>query len=102
MPSLARVPGAQNDVAASWVPGTAEHEGGISVHDVAAHELALVRCTGSLGEVDRAWQYLYRWWLPRSRYEPADIPAMELFRKLPEEIGWETFDLDAAIAIVPL
>ncbi|MBL8232939.1 MAG: helix-turn-helix domain-containing protein [Bryobacterales bacterium] len=34
-----------------------------------------------------AWQYLYRIWLPESGLDPADVPAMEMFVKLPEEIG---------------
>jgi lactoylglutathione lyase len=40
---------------------------------------------------ERAWHYLYRVWLPSSGFVPADLPAMELFVRLPEEIGWQTF-----------
>jgi hypothetical protein len=30
------------------------------------------------------------------------MPAMEMFMKLPEEIGWDTFDLQACIPLVEL
>jgi AraC family transcriptional regulator len=56
----------------------------------------------TLAHVDRAWQYLYRIWLPSGAFEPADLPAMEMFVRLPEEIGWETFDLQTCIPVVRL
>jgi AraC family transcriptional regulator len=59
-------------------------------------------CAGDLAHVDRAWHYLYRIWLPAGKFEPADLPAMEMFVRLPEEIGWETFDLKICIPVVRL
>ncbi|HEX6035853.1 MAG TPA: hypothetical protein VFY83_15550 [Anaerolineales bacterium] len=47
-------------------------------------------------------QYLFRYWLPRSRYQPANLPGMEIYRRQPIELGWETFDIDCAIPIVAL
>jgi DNA gyrase inhibitor GyrI/AraC-like DNA-binding protein len=70
-----------------------------SARQFRAGHLAAFRCQGDLAQVDRAWQYLYRCWLPSSRYEPAELPAMEVFVRLPEEIGWETFDLYACIPV---
>jgi len=40
--------------------------------------------------------------LPASRYEPANMPAFEVFARTPEEIGWETFDLYCCLPIVRL
>ena len=62
-------------------------------------QAAGMHCTGDLWEVDRAWHYLYRVWLPKVDYEPADLPAMEMFIRLPEEIGWERFDLQVCIPV---
>ena len=47
----------------------------------------------------RVWQYLYRCWLPASRYEPGDSPAMEIFLSLPETLDSERFDLYACVPV---
>jgi AraC family transcriptional regulator len=73
-----------------------------SIRDLESREIASIHCTGDLGHVDRAWHYLYRVWLPTAAFEPADLPAMEIFVRLPEEIGWETFDLQACIPVARL
>ncbi len=73
---------------------------GLSVRDFASHEFAVLRCAGDLRHVLRAWQYVYRIWLPASAYEAADMPAMEMFVRLPEEVGWETFEMEIAIPVV--
>jgi AraC family transcriptional regulator len=75
---------------------------GFSIRDLASQEIAAIHCAGDLGYVDRAWHYLYRIWLPSVAFEPADLPAMEVFVRLPEEIGWETFDLQVCIPVVRL
>jgi len=75
---------------------------GFSLRDFEALEMAAFHCVGDLGEAGRAWQYLYRVWLPTSGLEPADLPAMEMFVRLPEEIGWQTFDLQIAIPVARL
>jgi AraC family transcriptional regulator len=75
---------------------------GFSIRDFESQEIIAIHCTGDLGHVDRAWHYLYRIWLPSVAFEPADLPAMEVFVRLPEEIGWETFDLQACIPVARL
>lgn len=75
---------------------------GFSIRDFESQEIASIHCAGDLGFVDRAWHYLYRIWLPSAAFEPADLPAMEVFVRLPEEIGWETFDLQACIPVARL
>jgi AraC family transcriptional regulator len=75
---------------------------GFSVRDFKSQEIVAFHCAGDLDQVGRAWQYLYRIWLPSGAYEPADLPAMEMFVRLPEEIGWETFDLEACIPVARL
>lgn len=64
--------------------------------------VAYIHCKGDIYGVDRAWQYLFNYWLPRSRYQPDNLPAMEIYRRQPAEIGWERHDLDAAIPVVAL
>jgi AraC family transcriptional regulator len=82
------------------VPDMAECERhGLSLRDFEPCQIATVRCTGDLSGVTRAWQYIYGVWLPRRGYEPLDRPAMEMFVRIPEEIGWEVFDLECCIAV---
>jgi DNA gyrase inhibitor GyrI len=75
---------------------------GFSIRDLESQQVAAVHCVGDLGHVDRAWHYLYRVWLPSVAFEPADLPAMEVFVRLPEEIGWKTFDLEICIPVARL
>lgn len=49
--------------------------------------MATLRVQGDIWEVDRAWQYLYRYWLPRSRTEPANLPAIERYHRHPADVG---------------
>lgn len=77
-------------------------EGEIGVLDFPACRVAAVRCLGDLKQEDKAIQYLFRYWLPRSRYQPANLPAMEIYRRQPAELGWEIYDLDCAVPIVAL
>jgi AraC-like DNA-binding protein/DNA gyrase inhibitor GyrI len=72
----------------------------LTFRDLGPQEIAAVHCAGDIGHMDRIWQYLYRVWLPASAFEPADLPAMNIFVRLPEEIGWQTFDLQACIPVV--
>jgi AraC family transcriptional regulator len=72
---------------------------GLTFRDFEPQDVVSFHCVGDLGHVGRAWHYLYRIWLPASKVEPTDAPAMEMFVRLPEEIGWETFDLEACIPV---
>jgi AraC family transcriptional regulator len=64
--------------------------------------IAYIHCAGDIFEVDRVWQYLYRYWLPRSRFQPDNLPAMEIYHRQPIDIGWERFDLKCAVPVVAL
>jgi AraC family transcriptional regulator len=75
---------------------------GLSIRDFEPQQIVAFHCIGDLAQVGRAWQYLYRIWLPSGVFEPADLPAMEMFVRLPEEIGWKTFDLQTCIPVVRL
>jgi AraC family transcriptional regulator len=60
---------------------------------------ATTRVEGGLDAVDRAWNLLFKSWLPRSGYNLRDAPAEEIYRETPETIGWERFDLTLAIPL---
>jgi AraC family transcriptional regulator len=85
------------------IPAEWQGNGEISVRTLPAMTLAAIHCCGDIYRVDRAWQYLFRYWLPRSPLLPANLPAMEIYRRLPlGELDWTEFDLDCAIPIVAL
>lgn len=75
---------------------------GFTVRDFEPQQIAAFHCVGDLAHADRAWHYLYRIWLPRGLYEPVDLPAMEIFVRNLEDLGWETFDFEACIPVARL
>ena len=77
-------------------------EGDISARDFPACHVAAIHVRGDIFDVDKAWHYLFRYWLPRSRFQPDNLPAMEIYHRTPEDIGWETYDLECAIPVVSL
>jgi AraC family transcriptional regulator len=84
------------------VPANWRAEGDVNVATFPACQIATVRCLGDIEQENKAIQYLFRYWLPRSRYQPANLPGMEIYRRQPAELGWETYDLDCALPIVAL
>jgi AraC family transcriptional regulator len=84
------------------VPAHWQAEGEVSMETFPACRVAAVRCLGDISQEDKAFQYLFRYWLPRSRYQPANLPAMEIYRRLPADLGWATYDMDCAVPIVVL
>jgi AraC family transcriptional regulator len=84
------------------VPAGWNGDGDVSVTDFPACRVATVRCAGGFSEENKVIQYLFRYWLPRSRYQPANLPGMEIYRRQPLEMGWEEFDIDCAVPVVPL
>jgi AraC family transcriptional regulator len=74
----------------------------MSVTDFPACRIAAIRCVGDLEHANKVIQYLFRYWLPQSRYQPANLPGMEIYRRQPLEMGWEEYDIDCAVPVIPL
>jgi AraC family transcriptional regulator len=79
-----------------------EAEGDIGIRMLPPCTVAAAHCEGDGHKLVRVWDWLFRWWLPRSTWQPASLPALEVYRRTPEEVGWETFDLDACIPVEPI
>jgi AraC family transcriptional regulator len=60
---------------------------------------AMVRVVGDFPAVDRAWNLLFKSWLPASGLALRAAPAEELYHQTPQEIGWERFDLTLALPL---
>ncbi len=87
------------DVAMTVPDGFAPRRG-VRLRTVPDTWVARARCTGEFINIHKVWEFLYRHWLPSSRWEPRHLPAMEYFRTQPED-WWrdEVVDLDAWIPI---
>jgi len=75
---------------------------GISFTTLPACDWAVCHLQGGLELFDRAYNYLFKHWLPHSGYQPAPLPGMEIYRQHPDDIGWDRFDIDACIPIMPV
>jgi AraC family transcriptional regulator len=74
----------------------------VNVGLIPANRFAVVRCKGDIHKEERALRHLFHVWLPGSGYQPADDPMMEVYRRSPVELGWETFDIDCYLPVRPL
>lgn len=72
----------------------------ISERQFPAFQVAAIHAFGDLHLLDHINQYLWRYWLPCSQYQPDNLPAMEIYRRLPQALGWDIFDLWCAVPIV--
>lgn len=64
------------EVEADFVPG-----GEVGIETVAGGRYACARFTGVSAEVRDAWNRLVVDWLPKSRYQPDDRPALEIYER---------------------
>jgi AraC family transcriptional regulator len=74
----------------------------ISLGTIPASYWAICSLKGDMATVSQVWEYLFREWLPASGWQPASIPAMEVFHRRPEEIGWDQFDMDCCLPLMKL
>ncbi len=84
------------------VPHGWQADGEVNMVNFPACQVATIHIQGDIQQEDKALQYLFRYWLPRSRYQPANLPAMEIYCKQPLELGWETFDIECAVPLIAL
>ncbi|MBZ0278557.1 MAG: GyrI-like domain-containing protein [Anaerolineae bacterium] len=84
------------------VPETWPGDGVVSIRALPACYLAIVPMDGDLEEEARILSYLWKCWIPRSRYQPANLPGMEIYRRLPHQTNWRTYAIDCAIPLTRL
>ncbi|MBL8232329.1 MAG: AraC family transcriptional regulator [Bryobacterales bacterium] len=84
------------------VPKGVRGEGEIQIRRLPAALYGVLRCTGEMAMVDRAWNYLLKVWLVRSGYQPAPLPAIEYYHRSPLLDGWRWIDFDACLPVKPL
>lgn len=86
------------------VPDTWHGDGEVNIRDFPSCLLAAIEMNGTgLDVEERLWQYFWRDWLPRSHYQPANLPAMEIYRRFPHEAGWwDTLYMTCALPVTRL
>lgn len=75
---------------------------GVSFSTLHANTWAVAECVGDMGDVEHVWNHLFREWLPASGWQPAAMPALEIFNQRPEEIGWDRFDITCCVPVEAL
>lgn len=92
---------ARRSAPTSWDGSPIRVEGGpgLACRRDEARLVARIHVRGDLKLEDAAWQYLFRVWLPNSRYVLAFAPAMEIYRAPPDAWAWERFDLWCALPV---
>jgi len=64
-------------------------EGDVNMQNFLGCRVAVVvRWLGGLEQEDKALQYPFCYWLPRSRCQPANLPGTEIYRLQPVELEW--------------
>lgn len=81
------------------VPAGTKPPAGLFASPRPAGRWAQTHVAGDMAAVDRAWNLLWKSWLPASRCDLRGAPAEEIYHRTPEEIGWERFDLTLAIPL---
>lgn len=67
------------------IPDDWEIDHFVSIRDIPECHLAVIHCDASTTNLERdlRWQYLWRYWLPKSSYYPLDLPMMEIHHHYP-------------------
>ncbi len=61
------------------VPEDTAPEQGIGITDIPAARSAVARFEGTLSEIARAYDELFARFIPENGYQPADMPAYEVY-----------------------
>jgi AraC family transcriptional regulator len=96
-PEIVALKDCRYDVAV--VVGDVQPAGEIGRFDFPAMRVAEVEIRGNIQLEQRAIDWLYRTWLPRSGYEPDDQPAFESWHGRPFAHGMEHFELSAQLPL---
>lgn len=81
------------------IPEAVKPAKGLSLVLRPAGRWAVHAVEGDMAAVDRAWNILFKSWLPAAGLDLRGAPAEEVYRRIPAEIGWERFDLLCCVPV---
>lgn len=84
------------------IPAVISPPSGLFVAERAPGWWAVHALDGDMSAVDRAWNLLFKSWLPASGLDLRNVPAEEVYRQTPAEIGWDRFDLLCCVPVQPI
>lgn len=84
------------------IKGPMHTRGRVGTMGLPRQRYARLVCQGDMNEMVRAWDWLYKAWLPQSGHQPADGPCIEEYRTSPLKIGWERVDLNMLVPVKAL
>ncbi|MBB4017820.1 AraC family transcriptional regulator [Chelatococcus caeni] len=76
-----------------------EDDATVHIVPIAAGTHAVLRHRGPYAELERAYDWLYRAWLPASGHEPADRPPYEIYRNDPREVPAQDLVTDICLPL---
>jgi AraC-like DNA-binding protein/DNA gyrase inhibitor GyrI len=82
------------------IPDGVRPPAGLAAGEREAGWWAAHACEGDLAAADRAWNLLFKSWLPAQGLDLRDAPAEEVYCRTPAELGWERFDLLCCVPVV--
>ena len=74
----------------------------VNVKELPGGRYGVSRYSGTARRISRAWDALYRSWLPDSGYEPDDRPCLELYRGTPQVGRPAILRADLCVPVRPL
>jgi len=74
--------------------------GQVVVQELAGFTAAVTHCVGRVDDYIKSWDRLARDWLPRSDYELAPMPAVEMYFSDPRASNMSEWDMDCIIPVV--
>lgn len=84
------------------VPEKTEVSGEVSLYKIPACRCIVSKFQGEDKGINPQYNYLYETHLPQSGYQPADIPAFEIYYKDPNDEPVGQFDMDICVPVIPL
>ena len=73
--------------------------GKVSVQEIEGGTYAVFRFSGPYADFDKVYCYIYRYWLPRNKYELRDIPFFEKYLSAPADISSDDLLADIYVPV---
>lgn len=81
------------------IPPEVEGRGEVSVRSLPACTVASFRVKNDVWQVYDSWERLFKEWLPRNRYQPGELPAIEIYHNPPDFRSWKDLDIECCLPI---
>lgn len=84
------------------VPAETEGSGEVKIRTIGGGRHAVVHYDGPAGGIEDAYDFLCGHWLPQSAYQPADLPAYQLYSGSKDDVMRDRHIFDLCLPVKPL